>query len=142
MEKLFVASDHAAFQQKEVLKNYLSKRFEVIDLGTDSADSVHYPEFGKKIAEAVLESNGRGIALCGSGIGISIQVNRYKGIRGGLVNDLDDARMTKLHNNANVLCLAGRKHSDELLKKMVDTWLETEFEGGRHQTRIDMLDQE
>ena len=141
MEKLFIASDHAAFEQKEYLKNYLSKRFEIVDLGTDSPDSVHYPEFGKKIAQAVLESGGRGIAMCGSGIGISIQVNRFKGIRGGLCNDVNDAKMTKLHNNANIICLAGRKHSNELLEEMVDTWLETEFEGGRHQTRIDMLDQ-
>lgn len=142
MEKLYIASDHAAFEQKEILKNYLSERFEVEDLGTHSNESVHYPEFGKKIAKKVLETNGRGVALCGSGIGISIQVNRFKGIRGGLCNDVNDAKMTKLHNNANILCLAGRKHSDELLKNMVDTWLSTEFEGGRHQTRIDMLDGE
>ncbi|MEE2670969.1 MAG: ribose 5-phosphate isomerase B [Bdellovibrionota bacterium] len=142
MEKLYIASDHAAFEQKEILKNYLSERFEVEDLGTHSSESVHYPEFGKKIANKVLETNGRGIALCGSGIGISIQVNRFKGIRGGLCNDVNDAKMTKLHNNANILCLAGRKHSDELLKNMVDVWLSTEFEGGRHQTRIDMLDGE
>lgn len=142
MEKIFIASDHAAYDQKKMLVQYLDDKFEVIDLGTNSSDSVHYPEFGKKIAKAVLESKGRGIALCGSGIGISIQVNRYKGIRGGLCNDTDDARMTKLHNNANILCLAGRKHTDDALKDMVDTWLGTEFEGGRHQTRIDMLDQE
>lgn len=142
MEKLFIASDHAAFEQKQQLADYLNDRFEVIDLGTNSAESVHYPEFGKKIAHAVLENNGRGIALCGSGIGISMQVNRYNGIRGGLCNDVNDAKMTKLHNNANILCLAGRKHTIELVKEMADTWLATEFEGGRHQTRIEMLDQE
>lgn len=141
METLFITSDHAAFDQKEMLKKYLSKRFQIEDLGTHSTESVHYPEFGKKIALAVLKNKGRGIALCGSGIGISMQVNRYPGIRGGLVNDIEDAKMTKKHNNANILCLAGRKHSEEKLKKMVDTWLETEFEGGRHQTRIDMLDE-
>ena len=85
-------------------------------------------------------SDSLGIALCGSGIGISIQVNRFKGIRGGLCNDISDAEMTKKHNNANILCLAGRKHTDETLKKIVDTWLQTEFEGGRHQQRIEMLD--
>ena len=79
--------------------------------------------------------------MCGSGIGISIQVNRFKGIRGALVNDEYDAEMTKKHNNANILCMAGRKHTDEKVKKMIDIWLSTEFEGGRHQTRIDMLDQ-
>jgi ribose 5-phosphate isomerase B len=141
MEKIYIASDHAAFEQKEMLKNYLSKKFEMIDLGTNSNDSVHYPDFGKKIAKSVLDSNGIGIALCGSGIGISIQVNRFNGIRGGLCNDVGDAEMTKKHNNANILCLAGRKHSDELVKAMADKWLETEFEGGRHQTRIDMLEE-
>lgn len=124
-----------------MLKKHLQDRFNIIDLGTNSNDSVHYPEFGKKIAQAVLKSKGRGIALCGSGIGISIQVNRFPGIRGGLCNDVNDAKMTKLHNNANILCLAGRKHTDELMRQMVDTWLATEFEGGRHQTRIDMLDE-
>jgi ribose 5-phosphate isomerase B len=142
MKTIYIASDHAAFEQKEMLVQYLSKNYQVKNLGTNTTDSVHYPEFGKKLAQAVLENNAIGIALCGSGIGISIQVNRFKGIRGGLCNDVNDAKMTKLHNNANILCLAGRKHSDELLKEMVDTWLTTEFEGGRHQTRIEMLDTE
>lgn len=142
MEKIFIASDHAAFEQKEMLKNYLMKKYEVIDLGTNGPDSVHYPEFGKKLATEVLKKDGIGIAMCGSGIGISIQVNRYKGIRGGLVNDVNDAEMTKKHNNANILCMAGRKHSDEKIKEMTDTWLNTEFEGGRHQTRIEMLDKD
>jgi ribose 5-phosphate isomerase B len=124
-----------------MVKNYLHTRFEVKDLGTYSEESVHYPEFGKKIAKAVLKDDCLGIAMCGSGIGICIQVNRFKGIRGGLCNDEEDARMTKKHNKANILCLAGRKHSDEKIKKMIDVWLETEFEGGRHQTRIDMLDE-
>lgn len=140
METIYIASDHAAYDQKKVLIEYLSERFKVEDLGPYDGESVHYPDYGKKLAQAVLAANGRGIAMCGSGIGISIQVNRYKGIRGGLVNDVNDAKMTKLHNDANVLCLAGRKHSDKLLKQMVDIWLETEFEGGRHKTRIDMLD--
>lgn len=140
MEKLFIASDHAAFEQKQELIKYLANRFELIDLGTNSAQSVHYPEFGFKLAHAVIESNGRGIALCGSGIGISIAVNRVKGIRGALCRDEDDAKMSRLHNNSNVLCLGGRKTPLDQLKKMVDIWLITEFEGGRHQMRTDMLD--
>jgi ribose 5-phosphate isomerase B len=140
MEKLFIASDHAAFEQKQQLIDFLQDRFEMVDLGTNSADSVHYPEFGQKLAEAVLAAKGRGIALCGSGIGISIAVNRYKGIRGALCRDEDDAKMCRLHNNANILCLGGRKTPMEQLKKMVDVWLSTEFEGGRHETRTDMLD--
>ena len=141
MEKLFIATDHGAFEQKEELKRYLSNRFEVVDLGTHSVDSVHYPEYGKKVAEVVLESGGRGIALCGSGIGISIQVNRYKGIRGALCRSEEDAKMSRLHNNANVLCLGGRFTPMDELKKIVDIWLNTEFEGGRHQGRIDMMDE-
>ena len=139
--KIYIASDHAAFEQKDMLKNYLEKKYDISDLGTYSADSVHYPEYGKKLALAVLENpDSVGIAMCGSGIGISIQVNRFKGIRGGLVNDVSDAEMTKRHNNANVLCMAGRKHTDEKIIEMTEKWLATEFEGGRHQTRIEMLD--
>ena len=140
--RIHIASDHAAFEQKQMLKKYLIQNYEVIDHGCDSSESVHYPEFGKIIAKAILKSGEIGIAMCGSGIGISIQVNRFKGIRGGLCNDVNDAIMTKKHNNANILCLAGRKHSDEKLQEMVKAWLETEFEGGRHQMRIDMLDQD
>ncbi len=139
--KIFIASDHAAFEQKEILKNYLSKNYNITDLGTHSPESVNYPEYGKKLAQAVLENpESVGIAMCGSGIGISIQVNRFKGIRGGLVNDIHDAEMTKKHNNANILCMAGRKHSDEKIIEMTEKWLATEFEGGRHLARIEMLD--
>jgi ribose 5-phosphate isomerase B len=141
MEKLFISSDHAAYEQKQLLIDYLSNRFEMADLGTNSADSVHYPEFGKRMAQAVLDSHGRGIALCGSGIGISIACNRFKGVRAALCRDTEDAKMSRLHNNSNVLCLGGRRNSIDELKAMVDTWLNTEFEGGRHQTRTDMLDE-
>lgn len=141
MEKLFIASDHAAFEQKQELINFLKDRFDMVDLGTNSSDSVHYPTYGQDLAKAVLESKGRGIALCGSGIGISIAVNRFNGIRGALCRDEDDAKMSRLHNNSNILCLGGRKTPMDQLKKMIDVWLSTEFEGGRHQTRVEMLDQ-
>lgn len=140
MEKLFIASDHAAFEQKQQLIDFLKDRFDMVDLGPDSSDSVHYPEYGQKIALAVLESNGKGIALCGSGIGISIAVNRFKGVRGALCRDEDDAKMSRLHNNSNILCLGGRKTPLDQIKDMVNVWLATEFEGGRHQNRTDMLD--
>lgn len=140
MKKLFIASDHAAYEQKQELIEFLKDRFEIVDLGTNSTESVNYPEYGQKLARAVLEAKGRGIALCGSGIGISISVNRFKGIRGALCRDEDDAKMSRLHNNSNILCLGGRKTPIKQLKSMVNIWLETEFEGGRHQTRIDMLD--
>lgn len=139
MERIYLACDHAAYEGKEFVKSLLTD-YEVVDLGTDSTDSVHYPDFGKKIAQAVLESNGRGIALCGSGIGISIQVNRFKGIRGALCRSSEDAKMSRLHNNSNILCLGARFNTNDEISEMVKTWLSTEFEGGRHQTRVDMLD--
>ena len=142
MEKIIIASDHAAFAQKQVLVEILKESYEVIDLGTGSEESVHYPLFGQKIAKEVLKLGCRGIALCGSGIGISIQVNRFKGIRGALCRDVEDAKMSRLHNDANILCLGGRRNSMEELKDIVKTWLTTPFEGGRHQTRIEMLDKE
>lgn len=142
MEKLYIVTDHAAFEAKEFLKEKLQTKFEVIDLGTNSNESVHYPDYGKKMAQAVLESGQRGIALCGSGIGISIQVNRYKGIRAALCRDVEDAQMSRKHNDSNILCLGGRKHSNQQLIEIVNAWLETEFEGGRHQTRVSMLDQD
>jgi ribose 5-phosphate isomerase B len=140
MEKLFIASDHAAFEQKQELIESLKNRFEMIDLGPSSSDRVNYPTFGKKIAESVLDSKGRGIALCGSGIGISIAVNRFKGIRGALCRDTEDAKMSRMHNDSNILCLGGRRNTLQEIKEIVDAWLVTEFEGGRHKTRTDMLD--
>ncbi len=141
MEKIIIASDHAAFEQKEKLKEILQKNYEVIDLGTNSEESVHYPLFGQLIANKVLEEKVKGIALCGSGIGISIQVNRFKGIRGALCRDVEDAKMSRLHNDSNVLCLGGRRNTMQELENIVDVWLNTKFEGGRHQTRIEMMDQ-
>lgn len=142
MEKLLIASDHAAYALKKDLKEILSKDYELTDLGTDTEESTHYPLYGKKLAKAVLETGHRGIALCGSGIGISIQVNRFKGIRGALCRDEEDAKMSRLHNDSNVLCLGSRSNSRDEVLKIVKVWLETPFEGGRHQTRIEMLDQE
>jgi len=138
--KIFIASDHAAFNEKNLLRDYLKNNYEVVDLGTNSQESTHYPEWAKKLVEEVLKENTIGILLCGSGIGVSMVANRYKGIRAALCRDEDDARMARLHNNANVLCLGGRKTAPDLLKKIVDRFLATSFEGGRHQIRIDQFD--
>jgi ribose 5-phosphate isomerase B len=140
MEKIFIASDHAAFEQKQKIIEHLKERFEVHDLGADSNESVHYPEYGNKLAEAVVQSRAKGIALCGSGIGISIAVNRFKGIRGALCRDQEDAKMSRQHNDANIVCLGARKTSMDELIKIIEVWLATKFEGGRHQTRVEMLD--
>lgn len=137
--KIFISSDHAAFNEKNELAQYLKSKHEVIDLGTDSAESTHYPEWSVKLVKKVLEEKTFGILLCGSGIGVSMVANRFKGIRAALCRDEEDAKMSRLHNNANVLCLGGRRNSMEEIKRMTDVFLTTEFEGGRHQTRIDQF---
>lgn len=137
--KLYIASDHAAFNEKSVLLDYLKKSHEVIDLGTYSLDSTNYPEWTKKLVEKVREEKVPGILLCGSGIGVSMAANRFKDIRAALCRDEDDARLSRLHNNANVLCLSGRKSSPEELIKISEVFLNTNFEGGRHQTRVDQF---
>jgi ribose 5-phosphate isomerase B len=138
--KIFIASDHAAFYEKKVLVDYLKSRFNVVDLGTDSPESTHYPEWAFKLVDHVKKEKAFGILLCGSGIGVCMAANRFKGIRAALCRDEDDAKMSRLHNNANVLCLSGRKTASEYLEKIADVFLATEFEGGRHQTRIDQFD--
>jgi ribose 5-phosphate isomerase B len=139
--KIILASDHAAFNEKQALLSYLQEQnHEIIDVGTHSADSTHYPEWAKKLVEEVRAQKVPGILLCGSGIGVSMVANRFAGIRAALCRDEDDAKMSRLHNNANVLCLSGRKTPIEQLKKITATFLSTEFEGGRHQTRIDQFD--
>ena len=137
--KIFVASDHAAFNEKNSLIEHLKTNYEVVDLGTHSPDSTHYPEWAKKLVEHVRDEKSPGILLCGSGIGVCMTANRYKGIRAALCRDEDDAKMTRLHNDANVLCLSGRKTPQNLLNKIADVFLTTPFEGGRHQTRIDQF---
>lgn len=139
--KLFIASDHAAFNEKQALIEHLKNHHEVVDLGTHSAESSHYPEWAKKLVEKVRAESTFGILMCGSGIGVCMTANRYKDIRAALCRDEDDAKMTRLHNNANVLCLSGRKTPLELLKKITDVFLVTPFEGGRHQVRIDQFNQ-
>lgn len=140
--KIGIASDHGGFELKEYLKEYLKKSgIEVSDFGTNSEEPVDYPIYGERCARAV--ANGeveRGIVCCGTGIGISIAANKVKGIRCALCTDENMARLSRQHNNANVLALGGRTTSNEEAQKILDAWLITEFEGGRHQRRIDMID--
>lgn len=140
--KIGIASDHGGFELKEYLKEYLKKSgIEVSDFGTNSEEPVDYPIYGERCARAV--ANGeveRGIVCCGTGIGISIAANKVKGIRCALCTDENMARLSRQHNNANVLALGGRTTSNEEAKKILDAWLITEFEGGRHQRRIDMIE--
>ena len=140
--KIAVASDHGGFALKETVKKHLLERdIEVLDLGTDSEDSVDYHKYGQLCGQTVASGQADlGIVICGTGIGISIAANKVHKIRCGLCTSVEMARLTKQHNNANVLALGGRTTEPELALEIVDTWLDTEFEGGRHQRRVDMLD--
>lgn len=137
--KIFIASDHAAYNEKNALVEHLKKNHEVVDLGTNSLESTHYPEWARKLVEKVRSESTMGILLCGSGIGVCMTANRFKGIRAALCRDEDDAKMSRLHNNANVLCLSGRKTPQDMINKISDVFLVTPFEGGRHQTRVDLF---
>ena len=140
--KIAVASDHGGYLLKETVKKHLEDRgIEVLDLGTHSEESVDYPVYGKLCGETV--ANGEadlGVVCCGTGLGLSIAANKVKGIRCGLCTSVEMAHLTKQHNNANILALGGRTTAPELALAIVDEWLDTEFEGGRHQRRVDMLD--
>ena len=137
-----IASDHAGIDLKERLKETLKQvASEVIDLGTNSAESVDYPDYGNKVAEAILSGRAQhGVALCGSGIGISIALNRHKGIRAALCTDGLTAKLSRQHNNANVLCMGARLIGEETAKDCVKQFFATAFEGGRHEKRTQKLD--
>lgn len=141
--KIALASDHGGYELKNGIKEYLESKgkYEVIDLGTNSAQSVDYPEYGRKCAEFVSsKSADLGIVFCGTGIGISIAANKVVGIRCALAVNEEMAKLAKEHNNANMLAIGGRTTSFDDAKKIVDIWLDSNFEGGRHQRRIDMIE--
>lgn len=136
-----IACDHAALEMKKEIEALLTARgLEYKDFGTYTTDSCHYPVFGARAARAVAAGEcDRGIVICGTGIGISLAANKVKGIRCALCSDPYSARMTRAHNDANMLALGARVIGIELAKMIVEAWLDTPFEGGRHQTRVDML---
>ncbi|RLB96443.1 MAG: ribose 5-phosphate isomerase B [Deltaproteobacteria bacterium] len=139
--KIIVGSDHAGYSMKEKVKTFLQDRgIMVEDVGTYSEKSVDYPDFGKKVARKVSDGRfERGILICGTGIGMSMVANRFKGVRAALANDLFSAIMSRRHNNANILVMGGRLIGDTLALQLVDAWLETPFDGGVHQRRLDKL---
>ena len=141
--KIAVASDHGGYKLKEAVKAYLQSRdIEVMDLGTDSEESVDYPIYGKACANAVASGEAdKGIVCCGTGIGISIAANKVKGIRCGLCTNVEMAELTRKHNNANMLAMGGRVIDEETGLAITKAFVDTEFEGGRHQRRIDMLEE-
>ncbi len=136
-----IASDHAGFDAKEKVKKILEELGHMpVDFGTHSDESVDYPDFAVQVAEKIDEGEQElGMLICGSGQGMCMTANKFKNVRAALVYDENSARMTREHNNANVLCLPGRQLDDDELKKIVKTWLETTFEGGRHERRINKI---
>jgi ribose 5-phosphate isomerase B len=140
--KIALASDHGGFALKEQIKGYLAGRSEItlFDLGTNSEESVDYPVYGRKLAGAVASGEADlGIAFCGTGIGISIACNKASGIRCALCTDPSMAEMARRHNDANILALGGRTTSLPFAEKIVDKFLETGFEGGRHKRRVEEI---
>ena len=141
--KIALGADHAGFELKEKIKQFLQDAgHEVLDLGCHSIASVDYPVYGAKVAKAVLQGEAeRGILVCGTGLGMSMVANRFPGIRAALCHELFTARMSRLHNDANVLVLGGRVIGDVLALEMVKVFLETPFEGGRHLRRVNQIDE-
>jgi ribose 5-phosphate isomerase B len=136
-----VASDHAGFAYKSMIAQHLEDcGYAVLDLGTTSTDRVDYPDFGKALGEAVAAGDATfGIAVCGSGIGICIAANKVPGIRAGTVHDVTSARLSRQHNDANVMCVGERFLGEQVVLDCVDTFLAAEFEGGRHSARVAKL---
>jgi ribose 5-phosphate isomerase B len=141
--KIAIGSDHAGFRYKEFLKKHLAAQgHEITDFGTHSTETVDYPRFIRPVAEAVARGETeRGIVLGGSGNGEAIVANRVAGVRCALCWNVESARLGRAHNNANVISLGERMISEDQLFPIVDTWMSTAFEGGRHQHRIEMIDQ-
>ncbi|BAT71334.1 ribose 5-phosphate isomerase B [Thermosulfidibacter takaii ABI70S6] len=139
--RVAIASDHGGYRLKEFVKSVVQQLgCDIVDFGTYSEDSVDYPEFAAKVAKAIIEKEvDRGILICGTGIGMSIVANRFPGIRAALCHDVYTARMSRQHNDANILVLGGRVLTPEVAEEIVKVWLSEEFEGGRHERRLGKL---
>lgn len=141
--RIALASDHGGYELKEFVAGFIQGLgHEVVDLGTNSTESVDYPEFGHRCGMAVVHGDvDYGIVICGTGIGISIAANKVKGVRCGLCTSKEMAELTRKHNDANMLALGGRMTKPEDAMAIVNVFLHTEFEGGRHQRRVDQLNE-
>ena len=140
IKKVYIASDHAGYPLKQVIvKEFLSKKgINFQDLGTNSEKSVDYPKFAKKLSQKINKTS-MGILICGSGIGVSISANRHKHIRASLCHNVNSAKMTRKHNDSNVICLQGRPFVKKKIFAMLDAYFNTEFDEGRHTRRIEQL---
>lgn len=141
-DRIVIASDHAGYELKEYIKGLLDARgIPYEDMGTNGPESTDYPPYGHEIASRIENGrNKRGIAICGSGIGMSIVVNRHRGVRGALCMDANMAKLSRLHNDSNVLVLGARLINKGMAGEIVRVWLETPFEGGRHARRVSQID--
>jgi ribose 5-phosphate isomerase B len=139
--RIALGSDHRGYPLKERLKELLTgEGHEIVDVGTDSVDSADYPEYGLAVAAKTASGEvDRGIVVCASGIGMSIAANKVDGVRAALCHTVEEARMSRRHNDANVLALSEKRLRDPALEDLVHTWLETEFEGGRHRRRLEKI---
>lgn len=139
--KIAMGNDHTAVEMKQQIKEYLEgKGHEIIDFGTNETASCDYPIYGEKVGRAVADGEAQcGIAICGTGIGISLAANKVKGIRCCVCSEPYSAKLSKMHNNSNVLAFGARVIGVEMAKMIVDEWLGAEFEGGRHQRRVDLI---
>ena len=141
MKKIIIGCDHGGLELKnEIIKHLNNRGIETVDVGTHAADSCNYPDYARLLCTRIQSGEFElGILVCGTGIGMSIAANKHNGIRAACCSDTFSARMTRMHNNANVLCLGGRVVGAGLACDMVDLFVDTEFEGGRHSTRVQML---
>ena len=139
--RIAIGNDHTAVDLKNTIVDYLTELgYDVINLGTDSRESCDYPVYGEKVGRAVADGQAYlGIAICGTGVGISLAANKVKGVRACVCSEPYTAKLSRMHNNSNVLAFGARVVGDELAKMIVKEWLDAEFEGGRHQRRVDML---
>lgn len=140
--KIGIANDHAGVEYKNLISKYIKEKYgyEVINYGTDSTESCDYPIYGEKLANAVVKKEvDKGIAICGTGVGISLSANKVKGIRCVVCSETYSASLSRKHNDTNMLAFGARVVSIEKAKEIVDAWLTSEFEGGRHQRRVDLI---
>lgn len=139
--KIAIGNDHAAWEMKaDLMKLMKARGIDVLDLGANGPESVDYPDFGSKVCSAILAGEAdRGILLCGTGIGMSIVANKFKGIRAALCGDCFSARMSRMHNDANVLVMGARVIGASLAEEITKSWLDAGFEGGRHMIRLDKI---
>ena len=139
--KIGIGNDHSAVEMKQEVVKYLQKLgYEVVNYGTDTTESFHYPIYGEKVARAVVAGEvDLGILICGTGVGISLAANKVKGIRAVVCSEPYSAKLSRQHNNTNILAFGARVIGVEMAKMIIDEWLNAEFQGGRHQDRVNMI---